>query len=70
MNLDKYIDRLVLILSSRYDIKLNIFCKVDDNKLKKTYQIICDSKQTDKYYKEYFNNKKELVSWLLCLELK
>ena len=70
MNLDKYIDRLILILSSRYDIKLNIFCKVDDNKLKKTYQIICDSKKTDKYYKEYFNNKKELVSWLLCLELR
>ncbi len=68
MNLDKCIDRMILILSDIYEIKLNIFCKVEENRVKKTYQIICDSKKTDCYYKEYFNNKKELVRWLLCLE--
>lgn len=68
MNLDKCIDRLILILSSTYEIKLNIFCKAEDNRVKKTYQIICDSKKSEHSYKEYFNSKKELVRWLLCLE--
>lgn len=68
MNLDKCIDRLILILSSTYEIKLNIFCKAEDNRVKKTYQIICDSKKSEHYYKKYFNNKKELVRWLLWLE--
>ena len=67
MYLDKYIERLLVVLNKDYHIKLNVFYKVDNGMVKKSYQIICESLNSDYYYKNFYNSKKELVKYLLWL---
>lgn len=70
MSLNKYIKLKMIQLSSKYDISLIQISKVKDNKVKNTLNFNYKPLSTD--YKENkcvrFYNKRELVSWLSCLE--
>ena len=69
MSLDKMIRIKLLTLSKKYDISLIEIKQAKDGKLKSSftfnYQIKNDKSS---HQKEWFNNKRELVSWLMCLE--
>lgn len=70
MNLDKYIKMKMITLSDKYDMSLVEISKVKDNKIKKVinfnYKPI-NSNGLDNICKTFFN-KRDLVSWLICLE--
>ena len=70
MNLDKAIKIKLLMLSSKYDISLIEIQKPKDNRINRllnfNYRPI-DAPKTDNICKT-FHNKKDLVSWLICLE--
>ena len=60
----------MLELSSKYDMSLIEISKVKDGKVNKTYNFNykpINGMPTDNIC-ERFYNKRELVSWLLCLE--
>lgn len=69
MNLDKIIKYKLLELSNKYDIYLTEIQKPRDNriqrKIKFNYKIIGSKLPR---IEKLFNNKRELVSWLVCLE--
>ena len=69
MNLDKYIRIQLMILSKKYDISVVEVTKTKDNGLSKSYTVNIKEKQDGSINKQmHFNNKKSLVSWLMCLK--
>ena len=69
MNLDKYIRIQLSILSKKYDISVVELTSAKDGKVSKNYTVHLKNKDAlEKKYKKQFNNKKELVSWLICLD--
>ena len=70
MNLDRFIKMKIIQLSAKYDVSLIEISKAKDNKIKKTinfnYKPI-KAKPTENICKRFYN-KRELVSWLSCLE--
>lgn len=69
MRLDNYIRIQLTVLSRKYDISVVEVTKGKDNKISKSYTINYKNKQTKELNKQKrFCNKKELVSWLMCLE--
>lgn len=70
MNLDKVIRMKLLTLSTKYEISLIEIQKPKDNKIKRVFNFnyrLIDTPKIDNVCMT-FNNKRELVSWLLCLE--
>lgn len=68
MNLDKYIKIQLIILSEKYDISVVDITKVTDGQVSKKYTVNYKEKKENAINKqEHFNNKRKLVSWLLCL---
>lgn len=69
MNLDKMIRIKLAMLSNKYDISLIEIKKAKDGKVSSSFTLnyeLIDNKSSHK--KEFFSNKRELVSWLMCLE--
>lgn len=70
MNLDKVIKTKLLILSAKYDISLIEIQKTKINKISKVYNFnyrLIDAPKMDNICKTFYN-KRDLVSWLICLE--
>lgn len=70
MNLDRFIKMKIIELSSKYDISLVEISKVKDGRVKKTLNFNykpSKGKDKDNICKRFYN-KRELVSWLSCLE--
>lgn len=67
MKLDQMIRMKMIQLSDKYDISLIEISKVKDGRVTKTYNFNYKS-DSDENKCERFYNKRELVSWLLCLE--
>lgn len=69
MNLDKYIRIQLMVLSKKYDISVVEVTKVKDEKFSKSYTVNIKEKKDDSFNEQmHFGNKKNLVSWLLCLD--
>lgn len=70
MKLDQYIRIKMLELNKKYITSLVEVSCVKDNKFKKTYTFNYRKKKSSPKdnQKETFFNKRDLVSWLLCLE--
>lgn len=69
MNLDKFIRMKIIQLSTKYDISLVELSKVKEGKFKKTYNFnyrLYDAPKLDNVCMKFYN-KRELVSWLSCL---
>ena len=67
MNLDKYIRIQLMILSKKYDISVVEVTKTKEDGLSKSYTVNIKEKQEDSLNRQmHFNNKKDLVSWLMC----
>lgn len=70
MNLDKFIKMKMIQLSAKYDMSLVEISKVKDGKVKKTLNFNykpLKAKPTENICQRFYN-KRELVSWLSCLE--
>ncbi len=67
MNLNKMIRTQLLILSNKYDMSLIEIQNIKNGKIGKTYNFNYKLKDTKLNTSKRFNNKRELVSWLLCL---
>jgi len=70
MNLDKAIKIKLLTLSSKYDISLIEIQKPKENRISRVFNFnykLIDAPKTDNICKTFYN-KKDLVSWLICLE--
>lgn len=69
MRLDNYIRIQLTVLSKKYDISVVEVTKGKDNRVSKSYTINYKNKETKELNKQKrFCSKKELVSWLMCLE--
>lgn len=72
MNLDKCINIQLVTLSDKYDISLTHIKKVDEGRIKQSFLVSYNVKvkedEVKHYKKEWFSNKQDLVSWLVCLE--
>lgn len=67
MNLDKYIRIQLMILSKKYDISVVEVTKTKEDGLSKSYTVNIKEKSEESINKQmHFNNKKDLVSWLMC----
>lgn len=70
MNLEKFIKMKMIMLSEKYDMSLIEISKIKENKMKKVinfnYKPI-NSNITDNICKTFYN-RRDLVSWLSCLE--
>ena len=69
MNLDTFIKMKMIQLSSIYDISLIEISKVKDGRVKKTFNFNFKplrGKDKENICKRFYN-KRELVSWLSCL---
>ena len=69
MNLDLFIKMKMIELSAKYDISLIEISKVKDNRLKKIFNFnykLLDAPKSDNICMTFYN-KRELVSWLSCL---
>lgn len=69
MNLDLFIRMKIIELSAKYDISLVEISKVTNDKFKKIYNFnykLHNTKPKDNICKRFYN-KRELVSWLSCL---
>lgn len=69
MNLDRMIRIKLIELSSKYDISLVEIQKPKDGKVSRVINFTYRPKDTSPIENECisFRNKKELVSWLVCL---
>lgn len=70
MNLDRMIRQKLLMLSSKYDISLIEIQKPKENRINRVFNFnyrLIDTPKTDNKCMTFYN-KKELVSWLICLE--
>ena len=69
MKLDMFIRQKIIELSDKYDISLIEISKVKDGKYKKTYNFNYrpHESKAEENICERFYNKRELVSWLICL---
>lgn len=68
MNINQMIRTQLLILSNKYDMSLIEIQNIKDGKIGKTYNFNYRLKNTENInISKRFNNKRELVSWLLCL---
>ena len=69
MNLDRFIKMKMIKLSTKYDISLVEISKIKNGKLKKVlnfnYRLLEEQKKNN--ISKKFYNKRELVSWLACL---
>lgn len=69
MNLDKYIRIQLMILSKKYDISVVEVTKAKEDGLSKSFTVNIKERQEDSINKQmHFKNKKQLVSWLMCLK--
>lgn len=69
MNLDKYIRIQLMILSKKYDISVVEVTKGQEDRVSKSYTVNFKEKQEGSINQQmHFGNKKNLVSWLLCLD--
>lgn len=69
MNLDMFIRVKLLSLSNKYELSLVEISKVKDGKFRKTYNFNYrphESRPKDNICNTFYN-KRELVSWLACL---
>ncbi len=70
MNIDRMIDMNIIRLSKKYKISIVETKKYNEefNRVTKSYIVNYLEKVDNSYnHQEYFKNKKELVSWLVCL---
>lgn len=68
MNLNKFINMQLLMLSKKYDISIVEVTKVIDNQIKKSITVNHKKKTKNALNRQmHFFSKKELVSWLMCL---
>lgn len=70
MKLDQYIRMKMIELSEKYEMSLVEITKVKDQHVNKAYNFnyrLLGTGSTENKC-ERFYNKRELVSWLLCLE--
>ena len=70
MSLDKAIQIKLLTLCSKYDISLIEIQKPKDNKINRVFNFnyrLIDAPKMDNVCMTFYN-KKDLVSWLICLE--
>ncbi len=56
------------MLSKKYEISIIQVITNKNDKVSKKYDLVAKNKLTDEKTKETFFNKKQLVSWLMCLE--
>lgn len=70
MNLDKYIRVALTNLSNKYKITIVEITVAKEGKIGKNYSVSYEELNSDKVClnKESFKNKRDLVSWLLCLK--
>jgi len=69
MNLDKYIRIQLMILSKKYDISVVEVTKAKEDGLSKSYTVNIKEKTEDALNERmHFNSKRNLVSWLMCLD--
>lgn len=68
MNLNKYINIVLIKLSDKYDISVIEIIKAKDKKIYKNYTVNIKEKDSENKEQYHFNNKRQLVSWLTCLE--
>lgn len=68
MNLNKYINIVLIKLSDKYDISVIEIIKAKDKKIYKNYTVNIKTKDNEDKKQYHFNNKRQLVSWLTCLE--
>lgn len=69
MNLDKYIKIQLMILSKKYDISVIEVTKATEDKISRSYTVNIREKQEDAINEQmHFNSKRNLVSWLMCLD--
>ena len=68
MNLNKYINIMLIKLSDKYDISVIEIIKAKDKKIYKNYTVNIKEKDSENKEQYHFNNKRQLVSWLTCLE--
>lgn len=68
MNLNKYINIMLIKLSDKYDISVIEIIKAKDKKIYKNYTVNMKEKDSENKEQYHFNNKRQLVSWLTCLE--
>lgn len=70
MNLDKFIKIIMIQLSTKYDVSLVEISKVKDGVVKKTLNFNykpLNAPPTENVCQRFYN-KRQLVSWLSCLE--
>ena len=70
MNIDRMIDANIVRLSDKYKISVDETRKYNDEfkRVTKSYIVNRLKKSDDSYnIQDYFKNKRELVSWLMCL---
>lgn len=69
MNLNKYINVLLVELSKKYDISIMEISSVFDNRVYRKYTVSYSKKDNDDVIKEreQFSGKRALVSWLMWL---
>ena len=70
MNLDKFIKMKMIQLSAKYDMSLIEISRVKDERVKKALNFNykpLDAEPTENICQRFYN-KRELVSWLSCLE--
>ena len=70
MNLDRMIRQKLLMLCSKYDISLIEIQKPKENRINRVFNFnyrLIDAPKLDNVCMTFYN-KKELVSWLICLE--
>lgn len=69
MSLDKYIRIQLIILSKKYDISVIDITKAIDGQISKKYTVNFKEKKENAINRqEHFKSKRQLVSWLLCLD--
>ena len=59
---------MLIKLSDKYDISVIEIIKAKDKKIYKNYTVNMKEKDSENKEQYHFNNKRQLVSWLTCLE--
>lgn len=59
---------MLIKLSDKYDISVIEIIKAKDKKIYKNYTVNIKEKDNENKEQYHFNNKRQLVSWLTCLE--
>lgn len=59
---------MLIKLSDKYDISVIEIIKTKDKKIYKNYTVNMKTKDNEDKEQYHFNNKRQLVSWLTCLE--